>query len=292
MPSNQKHRILLYHRIVPDDCPRSLIAMLGGELVTQRIFHQQLLWLQKHYQIVDIETLLANGSSTRPMAAITFDDGLADNLHLALPVLQQLSIPATIFVIFGSIGDTNGFHYHRVARFLSREGMHLDKSIVDHSGNPRVQLQAVISHLAEFPDGQLAKKLTEFCATCRDDRFLDDDEVRQLDREGISIQSHTVSHTPLSKITGEALASELLDSKLGLEQLLGKPVNYLAYPVGREADFNASSLIAASAAGYSAAFTAQSGVVNEQTDRWAIPRVGTRNSTGRLRRKLRPWFSF
>lgn len=289
--SRQKHRILLYHRIVPDDCPTLFVAMLRGELVTQRIFYQQLLWLKKRYRVVDLPTLLENRSSVEPMAAITFDDGLADNLHLALPVLQQLSIPATIFVIYGSIGR-RGFHHHQVARFVSSEGKHAAMSVVDGIHKPRDQLKAVLLHLGEFPDDKLAQSYANVSGTCHEDRFLDDDELRHLDQAGVSIQSHTISHTPLSCLAGDRLKSELLDSKHGLEELLGKQVDYLAYPVGREPDFDVNSMAAALAAGYTAAFTSLSGAVDQHTEIWKIPRLGTRNSVGKLKRKLRPLFPF
>ena len=37
-------------------------------------------------------------------AAVTFDDGFADNLHVLAPLLHELGVPATVFVISGQLG--------------------------------------------------------------------------------------------------------------------------------------------------------------------------------------------
>ncbi|MEN3271374.1 MAG: hypothetical protein V7636_135, partial [Actinomycetota bacterium] len=45
--------------------------------------------------------------SAESLVALTFDDGLADNRHQLLPVLQEEGVPATVFVIAGLIGASH-----------------------------------------------------------------------------------------------------------------------------------------------------------------------------------------
>lgn len=51
---------------------------------------------------------IAGGGEPPPgYAAISFDDGMEDNLSLALPILRELGVPATVYVTTGLIGKAN-----------------------------------------------------------------------------------------------------------------------------------------------------------------------------------------
>ena len=287
------NHILVYHRVVPDDCSAAMVGLLSGELVTQKSFAEQMKWLRKRYRMVSLETLIQRRDESTGLAAVTFDDGMADNLEHALPVLDELVIPASIFVIYGSIGVKRGFEHHRVARLIGEGKCQMVQRIASEFTKPRDQLKAVMSELTAKPTGELATVFDELYGDNEDDRFLDESEIVDLAKAGIDIQSHSVSHRRLATLTGEDLENELTESRIGLMKLLGKEVRYFAYPVGRSKDFNQDSVNAVKSAGYSAAFTTETGVVDEASDLWRLPRIGTRNSVQRLRKKLhagRFWF--
>lgn len=52
----------------------------------------------------DLARLAADGRAAGH-AALTFDDGLADNLHTLVPVLRELEAPASVFVVSGWLGQ-------------------------------------------------------------------------------------------------------------------------------------------------------------------------------------------
>jgi peptidoglycan/xylan/chitin deacetylase (PgdA/CDA1 family) len=62
--------------------------------------------------------------------------------------------------------------------------------------------------------------------------ICDSDELRDLDRHGVSIQSHGVSHRAFSQILPPEQEEELGESKRILEHGLNKPVTLFAYPYG------------------------------------------------------------
>ncbi len=68
----------------------------------------------------------------------------------------------------------------------------------------------------------------------------------------VNFQSHAKTHPHLKEIRAEQIKVEMEDSKKDLERLLGKPVDYFAYPFG---ELDQRSLKAVQDAGYKMAFT-------------------------------------
>jgi peptidoglycan/xylan/chitin deacetylase (PgdA/CDA1 family) len=60
------------------------------------------------------------------------------------------------------------------------------------------------------------------------------DELRELERHGVSIQSHGATHRPFSELELGEQKVELVRSKLQLERRLEKPVEIIAFPYGDE----------------------------------------------------------
>jgi peptidoglycan/xylan/chitin deacetylase (PgdA/CDA1 family) len=75
--------------------------------------------------------------------------------------------------------------------------------------------------------------------------------IETLHNNGITIGSHTMSHRLLPRETLETARTELLGSKLALEERLQSRINHFAYPDGR---FNANVVRAVKAAGYRYAY--------------------------------------
>lgn len=95
------------------------------------------------------------------------------------------------------------------------------------------------------------------------------DELRALADEGIEIGSHTVSHPHLTRLGDSELHRELVDSRERIEDVLGAPCRFLAYPFGEEDD---RVRAAALAAGYRAAFALRADPA--RLDPFSFPRLG------------------
>lgn len=101
-------------------------------------------------------------------------------------------------------------------------------------------------------------------------RTFDWDELRELVvDELIEIGSHTKTHAHLPKLSDAELRAELVESKQAIEDHLGRPARYLAYPFGEEGE---RVRRAAESAGYAAAFAAPGSSLN--TDLFRLPRTG------------------
>ena len=97
-------------------------------------------------------------------------------------------------------------------------------------------------------------------------RTLDWDELRELEKQGIRIESHGISHRPLADLEVDEAAREVMISKLRLEERLGRPVRAFAYVKGSEAHYRPVHLSLIRQAGYDVAFTSISGANGPRTD--------------------------
>jgi peptidoglycan/xylan/chitin deacetylase (PgdA/CDA1 family) len=106
------------------------------------------------------------------------------------------------------------------------------------------------------------------------ERLCDVDDLRELERNGISVQSHCASHRPFSSLTESEQAFELARSKGALEGALGRRVGAVSYPygdAGRDPDA-AERLLRC--LGYRAAFVYGGGrFAAEAAARYRLPRL-------------------
>ena len=80
-----------------------------------------------------------------------------------------------------------------------------------------------------------------------DDRVMTAQELAVLDKEFVSIGSHTITHVGSAKLSDEDALAELYGSKAQLEVLVGYEVSCMAFPYG---SFNAGTCAMAEKAGY------------------------------------------
>ncbi|MFT8316143.1 MAG: polysaccharide deacetylase family protein [Clostridium sp.] len=100
--------------------------------------------------------------------------------------------------------------------------------------------------------------------------YLTSAQLKEMDANGIDIQSHTVNHEELDKLSLEKQQETLVQSKQFLEKLLDKKVDYIAYPSGKYNNFTEQ---AAKNAGYTMAFTINNGWANKDTNILFLNRV-------------------
>jgi len=90
-------------------------------------------------------------------------------------------------------------------------------------------------------------------------RTVDWEELGELERLGVRIESHGLSHRPLADLELDEAAREIAISKLRLEERLQRPVRAFSYVKGSEAHYKQVHLSLVRQAGYDLAFTAVSG---------------------------------
>jgi peptidoglycan/xylan/chitin deacetylase (PgdA/CDA1 family) len=102
-------------------------------------------------------------------------------------------------------------------------------------------------------------------------------QLREMAQAGVTIGSHTVTHPRLAKCSEKALALELRDSKLRIEEKLGIQVDSIAYPFGQDHDISPEVLAATDNTGYQLGFTTLPDLIPKRILAAAIPRITVDN---------------
>jgi peptidoglycan/xylan/chitin deacetylase (PgdA/CDA1 family) len=118
---------------------------------------------------------------------------------------------------------------------------------------------------------------------------MDWSELRELIKCGVEVGSHTHTHAHLTRLSDAELHEELSGSRERLEDRLGAPCPYLAYPYGEQ---DARVRAAAQKAGYEAAFALPGR--RHGSDRYQVPRIGIWRKDGLVTSTLKttalgPW---
>ncbi len=100
--------------------------------------------------------------------------------------------------------------------------------------------------------------------------YLTWDEVRELQRRGVEIGSHTAGHVALAKLTPEEIGQQLMRSKEAIRLQTGKPPVTLAYPFGSRSPEVEAQL---GQTGYLAACTGKPGWNGAQMNPYQLRRV-------------------
>ncbi|HYW51040.1 MAG TPA: polysaccharide deacetylase family protein [Gemmatimonadaceae bacterium] len=233
----------------------------------------------------DLSHALRTGRPIRDAIVVTFDDGYADNLYEAAPLLERYAVPATVFVATGQIDATAEYWWDALERLLlgahplpdtlplAAEEMPLDvpplaqlaaaevtrSDDVQHWRQQREHLMHTVRNaLLEMPPTaipDIVSGLHDATRVSREPRAshrcCSADELRELARSGlVEIGAHTISHPRLAQLDLDAQTRELATSRETLEAVLGRPVTAVAYPFGRSSDINADTMIAARRAGF------------------------------------------
>jgi peptidoglycan/xylan/chitin deacetylase (PgdA/CDA1 family) len=101
--------------------------------------------------------------------------------------------------------------------------------------------------------------------------FLTKENIFELKNAGWNIGSHTLTHPDMLALKGTEIDKEVLASRTALEQQIGLPVPYFAYPKG---EYSPEVLGAIRKAGYTLAFSMNEGLVAKGSNPLTVPRIG------------------
>jgi peptidoglycan/xylan/chitin deacetylase (PgdA/CDA1 family) len=283
--NRDKLLICCYHGVCEDSDPTRHWLMLP-----RAAFVRQMLHLQRGYRCLPLGEALRElrvGALTQPTACVTFDDGYLNNLTVAYPILEELGIPATVYVTTGFLDSRRTMWTTRLELALTQgppRTIRLDAVGLSEAsvGTPRAAsvAAAVIDRLKLLPAEERARAAQDIEAQCAEPRipdsfqFMSWVDAARLAKSGlVSIGAHTVSHEITSRLSDDALEHEIGESVASIRARLGRPVASFAYPNGRSVDFDARSRMVLQRAGCESAVSTIEGLNARDVDAFALRRV-------------------
>lgn len=118
----------------------------------------------------------------------------------------------------------------------------------------------------------------------RPEMRMDPDQLRLLAEAGMTIGGHSHTHRALTRLPQTALSQEIGDSRRELEDRVGHPVLYFAYPGGA---FNRAVEDEVARSGYVAACCSMGPARIRSADRYHMFRVALSESAATLRDRVR-----
>jgi peptidoglycan/xylan/chitin deacetylase (PgdA/CDA1 family) len=266
--------VLTFHGICADKTPTGVLDdSLNLPLSTFRAVCRHLAATYKVMPLAEMMSQLNAGQTLpRGAVAITFDDGLASNYHLAFPVLKELGLPATIFLATGFLDGTHPLWFQEVdAIFRAR-------------GASKAELYQTFRHLKTLPDPEMRAAITQLGSAANHKAPVTTlpmtwDQVREMKASRlIDFGGHTHTHPILGRCTVEQQAEEIRKCRERITSELGSAPTLFAYTNGGFQDFTEDTQRLLAEHGFESAFTMMPARLTAARARFALPRYGNPTS--------------
>lgn len=272
--------ILIYHRVLPRPDP------LQPTLPDAALFARHMRWLRRFFNVlplVEAVQRLRDNSLPPRAAAITFDDGYADNHDVVLPILNRLGLRATFFVASGFLNGgcmwndmvIEAFRFYRGERIELPE-LGISELPMASFAQRAASIDRVLSQIKrQVPEERLAlaEAVASRSSLLGDDLMMSDQQVRSLKAAGMTIGAHTRWHPILEVLDDASARDEIRTGKDDLEYVIDEPVRLFAYPNGYPGrDYSQRHVDMVETLGFEAAVSTAWGAASCDSARFELPR--------------------
>jgi peptidoglycan/xylan/chitin deacetylase (PgdA/CDA1 family) len=250
--------LLCYHNVLP---PRNATtAGDAGVHVPFERFAEQIRWLARRYAVVALSEFverLRAGRSLRGVAALTFDDAYDGVFQHAWPLLSDLGLPATVFVVAERPEHRDAFWWDHPD--LAPNTAHVDRErwLTELKGDAHSIVSALsLATSVRLPASHRPAGWDAITAAAAGG--------------GLEVGVHSATHRTLTQLDDIELQREVVASRDAIQARVGVTPAFFAYPYGI---WDTRVRNAVHDAGYRGAVTLDYGLVDARADPWALRRV-------------------
>lgn len=273
--------IFIFHRVLDRPDP-----MRPSEPDAQR-FERIVAFITRNFQVLalaDAVDTLARGRLPAAAACITFDDGYADNLTVAAPILRRHGASATVFVATAFIDGGRTWNDSIIEAVRAAPQGELNwrdfglgcAAITDDASRLALiaKMLAQLKYLAIAERAGIASEIARRAGLGpSSDLMLSRRQLLDWRDLGFDVGGHTVNHPILARLNDVEASAEIGDGRAQLTEWLGVAPRVFAYPNGMPGrDYGERDVALVKRAGYGSAVSTARGVSTQRCDRYQLPR--------------------
>lgn len=260
--------VLNFHTVTSSDLFKKILSTIGS-----------------YYSFIsaqDVEDFYYSGKQLEGCCHITFDDGENSFYEKAYPVLQDLKIPATLFVSPFIIENRSNYWFQEfefirksvdeqeLKNVIKKKVKNVHNSVLDNISIKAILKLLDYNTILEF----IEEVKSTYNLKIQNSFNINNEKLLELHRSGLlTIGAHTIHHPILANESDNSAKKEISESVEMLSVMLGEKVKYFAYPNGIEGmDFTKREQEILSSSGIKLAFTTNSAYFNKSNNPLAVPR--------------------
>ena len=273
--------IVGYHRVLPHDQWQEYPCIHADLAVTPALFSEHMAYWAANATPVSMDDV-AQGSLPRQAVAVGFDDFYADVALHALPILEKYNIPAVLYLCTDFVEGTPFLWWYGIDAAVNSGEKHLDLHFAGehftgplHTPSQRLSMFRRLNAFCFKQSEEQQRLFIECLGTtrhCYQREALPTWEMvgKLADHPLVTIGAHTLNHGALGTLTEHECQRQMQQSRILIEEKLGKPVRHLAYPFGgHNAAWNREYALAAEL-GFATAVTTERGTNSSSTSQHAL----------------------
>ncbi len=217
--------------------------------------------------------------------AFTIDDGYRDQAEILAPLFLERGVPLTLFVITGLLDGLLWPWDAKISWLVRQTSMkslqlQLGSAVLRLPTDTRQSKSTTKNELVQIFSGLASERLPQALTALQDvtevqlpiippDEFqpVTWSSLKQLERDGLSVAPHTVTHRIVSRLPVEQVRWEIAESMTRLRGELASPLPILAWPVGRNRHYGLRDLDVATESNLRISFSADGGYADIQKAR-------------------------
>lgn len=246
------------------------------------LFEKTILALRKKYTLVSapqLEELMRQEKEPQNICHISFDDGERSFYNTIFPLLKKHDVPVSLFVSPQVISSGANYWFQEMEGYDEQ----LLKNII--AGQVQIPVHRIRKYHSQLvllclPIEMINRVITQYRLQTNSAQKVSQNinvaQLQEIVSSGlVTVGAHTMQHPVLTNEDDETCGKEISASITALELLIGKPVNYFAYPNGRPGmDFGDREKKILAENNISLAFSTELEHISSSTDPLSIPRMG------------------